>query len=77
MHTQRVCACTSLASASACCSESTLTRGTRLAQTQRLIDQRKLRGKAHARAIARVNAKRLGRQPLARDKPKDYLLADE
>jgi hypothetical protein len=56
--------------------QSTLTRGTRLAHNQRLIDRRKLRGKARARAIARVNAKRLGRQPRARkrarNKPKDY-----
>jgi hypothetical protein len=41
--------------------QSTLARGTRLAHNQRLIDRRKLRGKARARAIARVNAKRLGR----------------
>jgi hypothetical protein len=49
----------------------TLARGTRLAHNQRLIDRRKLRGKARARAIARVNAKCLGRQPPALDKPKD------
>jgi hypothetical protein len=58
--------------------QSTLTRGTRLAHNQRLIDRRKLRGKSRARAIVRVNAKRLGRQPPARDKPAmDYSLADD
>jgi hypothetical protein len=45
---------------------STLARRTRLAHDQRLINRRKLRGKARARAIARVNAKRLGRQPASR-----------
>jgi hypothetical protein len=55
----------------------TLARGTRLAHNHRLINRRKLRGKARARAIARVNAKRLGRQPRAHDKPKDYPLADD
>jgi hypothetical protein len=59
--------------------QSTLARGTRLAHNQRLIDRRRLRGKAHARAIAdaRVNAKHLGRQPRARDKSKDYPPAED
>jgi hypothetical protein len=57
--------------------QSTLTRGTHLAHSQRLIDRRKLHAKVNARAIARVNAKRLGRQPPARDKPRDYPLADD
>jgi hypothetical protein len=45
--------------------QSMLTRGTHLAHNQRLIDRRKLHAKVRARAIARVNAKRLGRQPPA------------
>jgi hypothetical protein len=57
--------------------QSTLVRGTHLAHNQRLIDRRKLHAKVNARAIARVNAKRLGRQPPARDKPRDYPLADD
>jgi hypothetical protein len=57
--------------------QSTLTRGTHLAHNQRLIDRRKLPAKVRARAIARVNAKRLGRRPPARDKPRDYPLADD
>jgi hypothetical protein len=57
--------------------QSTLTRVTHLAHNQRLIDWRKLHAKLRARAIARVNAKRLGRQPPARDKPRDYPLADD
>jgi hypothetical protein len=57
--------------------QSTLTRGSHLAHNQRLIDRRKLHAKVRARAIARVNAKRLGRQPPARDKPRDYPLADD
>jgi hypothetical protein len=59
-----------------CMPQSTLARGTRLVHNQQLIDRRKLRGKARARAIARVNAKRLGRPPPAREEPKDYQLAD-
>jgi hypothetical protein len=51
--------------------QSTLTRVIHLARNQRLIDPRKLQAKVRARAIARVNAKRLGRQPPARDKPRD------
>jgi hypothetical protein len=57
--------------------QSTLARGIRLTHNQRLVDRQKLRGKARARAIATVNAKRLGRQPPARDKSKDYSLADD
>jgi hypothetical protein len=57
--------------------QSTLTRGTHLAHKQRLIDRRKLHANVRARAIARVNAKRLGRQPPACNKPKDYPLADD
>jgi hypothetical protein len=57
--------------------QSTLTRVTYLAHNQRLIDRRKLHAKVRARAIACVNAKRLGRQPPARDKPRDYPLADD
>jgi hypothetical protein len=37
--------------------QSTFAQGTRLAHNQRLIDRRNLRGKARARAMARVNAK--------------------
>jgi hypothetical protein len=46
--------------------QSTLTWVTHLARNQRLIDRRKLHAKVRARAIASVNAKRLGRQPPAR-----------
>jgi hypothetical protein len=48
-----------------------------LAHNQRFIDRRKLHGKVCVRAIARMNGKRLGGQPPARDKPKDYPLADD
>jgi hypothetical protein len=57
--------------------QSALTRKTHLAHKQRLIDRRKLHAKVRVRAIARVNTKRLGRQPPARDKPRDYPLADD
>jgi hypothetical protein len=57
--------------------QSTFTWVTHLAHNQRLIDRRKLHAEVRARAIARVNAKRLGRQPPARDKPRDYPLADD
>jgi hypothetical protein len=45
--------------------QSTLTKVTHLAHNQRLIDRRKLHAKVRARAIARVNAKRLGRRAAA------------
>jgi hypothetical protein len=62
--------------------QSTLARGTRLAHNQRLIDRRKLLGKARAAPRAARDRTRdlqtptaaLRRQPPARDKPKDYPL---
>jgi hypothetical protein len=57
--------------------QSTLTRMAHLTHNQRLIDRWKLHAKVRARAIADVNAKRLGRQPPARDKPRYYPLAND
>jgi hypothetical protein len=57
--------------------QSTLTRVTHLAHNQRLIDRRKLHAKLRARAITRVNAKRLGRRAAAGARQAQGLPADE